>query len=92
MLGFKGKALKFSSFYFSFSFLFILEDTLAFYSWGVLNLLKVVNETRVGYWKVKEVAHFFSLSLKPNVLSVWLAKGIRKMVESNKSSTDHPLN
>ena len=59
---------------------------------GVLNLLKVVNETRVGYCKAKGVAQFFSLSLKPNVLGVWLAKGRRKMVESNKSSTDHPLN
>ena len=27
----------------------------------------------------KEVAQFFSLSLKPNVLSVWLDKGGRKM-------------
>ena len=35
---------------------------------------------------------FFILLLKPNVHSVWLAKGGRKMVESNKSSTDHPLN
>ena len=35
---------------------------------------------------------FFSLSLKPNVLGVWLAKGGRKKVESNKISTDHPLN
>ena len=45
---------------------------------GVLNLLKLVNETRVGYCKVKEVTQFFSLSLKPNVLGVWLAKGGRK--------------
>ena len=35
---------------------------------------------------------FFSLLKKPDVHSVWLAKGGRKMVESNKSSTDHPLN
>ena len=35
---------------------------------------------------------FFSLSLKPNVLGVWLAKGGRKMVENNKNSTNHPLN
>ena len=32
---------------------------------------------------------FFSLSLKPNVLGVWLAKGGRKMVEKNKNSTNH---
>ena len=49
---------------------------------GVLNLLEVVNETR----------QFFSLLKKPDVHSVWLAKGGRKVVESNKSSTDHPLN
>ena len=42
--------------------------------------------------KVKEVAQFFSLSLKPNVLGVWLAKGGRKMFESNKSSTNYSLN
>ena len=35
---------------------------------------------------------FFSLLKKPDVHSVWLAKGGRKMVESNKISTDHPLN
>ena len=35
---------------------------------------------------------FFSLLLKLDVHSVWLAKGGRKRVESNKSSTDHPLN
>ena len=35
---------------------------------------------------------FFSLLKKPDVHIVWLAKGGRKMVESNKSSTDHPLN
>ena len=59
---------------------------------GDLNLLKVVNETRVGYCKVKEVGSFFSLLKKPDVHSVWLAKGERKMVTRNKSSTDHPLN
>ena len=59
---------------------------------GVLNLLKVVNNTRIGYCKVWKVAQFFSLSLKPNVLDVWLDEGGRKMVESNKSSIDYPLN
>ena len=49
---------------------------------GVLNLLKVVNETRVGYCKEKGVAQFFSLSLKPNVLGVWLAKGGRKRLNT----------
>ena len=58
---------------------------------GVLNLLKAVNKTMVGYCKVKEAAQFFSLSLKPNVFGVWIAKGGRKMVESNKSSTYYPL-
>ena len=59
---------------------------------GVLNLLKVVNETRVGYCKAYEARQFFRLLKKPDVHSVWLAKGGRKRVESNKSSTDHPLN
>ena len=35
---------------------------------------------------------FFILLKKLDVDSVWLAKGGRKMVESNKSSIDHPLN
>ena len=87
MLGFQGKALQFSSFSFSFSF----GRHIGLLFMGVLNLLKVVNETRLGYCKVKEVAQFFSLSLKPNVLGVWLAKGRRKMVESNKSSTYYSL-
>ena len=59
---------------------------------GVLNLLKVLNNTRIGYCKVLMVAQFFSLSLKPNVLDVWLDEGGRKMVESNKISIDYPLN
>ena len=63
----------------------------------VLNLLKVVNNTRTGYCKVKKVAQFFSLSLKPNVLCVWLAKGGRKrsksiriqlIIHSTKHGTD----
>ena len=51
---------------------------------GVLNLLKVVNETRVGYCKAKGVAQFFSLSLKPNVLGGWLAKGGRKRLNTTR--------
>ena len=88
--GFKAKHCNFYSF--SFLFLFFFRRRVGLLSTGVLNLLKVVNNTRIGYCKVKEVAHFFSLSLKPNVLGVWLAKGGRKMVESNQSSIDHPLN
>ena len=34
---------------------------------------------------------FFRLLKKPDVHSVWLAKGGRKMVERNKSSTYYPL-
>ena len=34
---------------------------------------------------------FFKLLKKPDVHSVWLAKGGRKMVESNKISTYYPL-
>ena len=59
---------------------------------GALNLLKVVNETRVGYYKASEARRFFRLLKKPDVHSVWLAKGGRKRVKRNKSSTDHPLN
>ena len=78
MLGFQGKALQFLFFFFSFSFLFFFRRRISLLSTGVLNLLKVVNNTRIGYFKVKEVAQFFSLSFKPNVLGVWLAKGGRK--------------
>ena len=67
---------------YSFSFLFIFLFHIFFFFTGVLNLLKVVNNTRIGYCKVKEVAQFFSLSLKPNVLCVWLAKGGRKRLKS----------
>ena len=91
MFGFQGKALQFSSFSFLF-ILFFFQRRIGLLFIGVLNLLKVVNNTRIGYSIVKEVAQFFSLSLKPDVLGVWLAKGGRKMVESNKSSTNHPLN
>ena len=88
MLGFQGKVLQFLFFFFVFiSFSFPSFS----FSTRVLNLLKVVNNTRIGYCKVKEVAQFFSLSLKPNVLGVWLAKGERKRVERNKSSTYFPL-
>ena len=67
---------------YSFSFLFIFLFHIFFFFTGVLNLLKVVNNTTIGYCKVKEVAQFFSLSLKPNVLCVWLAKGGRKRLKS----------
>ena len=45
----------------------------------------------------KEVAQFFSLSLKPNVLGVWLAKGGRKRSKSIRiqliiHSTKHGTN
>ena len=64
---------------------------------GVLNLLKVVNETKVGYCKAKGVAQFCSLSLKPNVLGVWLAKGGRKRLNTTRiqlivHSTRHETN
>ena len=45
---------------------------------GFLNLLKVVNETRVGFAKFRRFRQFFSLLRKPDVHSVWLAKGGRK--------------
>ena len=92
MLGFQGKVLQFLVFFFSFSCF-----SSSSFSTGVLNLLKVVNNTRIGYCKVKEVAQFFSLSLKPNVLGVWLAKGGRKMSKSIRiqliiHSTKHGTN
>ena len=45
---------------------------------GVLNLLKVVNETRVGYCKAYEARQFFRLLKKPDVHYVWLAIGRSK--------------
>ena len=77
MLGFQGKALQFPFF-----FLFFSRRHIGLLSTGVLNLLKVVNNTRIGYCEVKEVAQFFSLSLKPNVLCPWLAKAGRKRSKS----------
>ena len=61
---------------------------------GVLNLLKVVNETRVGFAKVRK---FFNLLLKPNVHSVWLARGGRKRSKATRiqliiHSTRHGIN
>ena len=57
---------------------------------GFLNLLKVVNETRLGFFKAKEVRQFFSLLMKPNVHCVWLAKGGRKGLKTMR--LEHPLN
>ena len=47
--------------------------------------------------KVKEVAQFFILSLIPNVLGVWLAKGGRKRLNTTRiqliiHSTRHGTN
>ena len=85
MLGFQGKALQFLFFFFSFSFFFFfISFSFSSFSFsiGILYLLKAVNGTRIGYCKVKEVAQFFSLSLKPNMLCVWLEKGGRKRSKS----------
>ena len=53
---------------------------------GVRNLLKVVNETRIGFTKFRRLgsflAYFFSLLLKPDVHSVWLARDGRKRSKS----------
>ena len=49
---------------------------------GFLNLLKVVNETRVGFAKFKRFRQFFSLLRKPDVHSVWLAKGGRRRLKT----------
>ena len=51
---------------------------------GVLNLLKVVNETRLGFFKNQEARQFFSLLLKPDVYSVWLARSGRKRLKMTR--------
>ena len=45
---------------------------------GVLNLFKVVNETRVSFAKLRRLGSSFSLLLKPDVHRVGLARGGRK--------------
>ena len=49
---------------------------------GFFNLLKVVNETRVGFANFRRFRQFFSLLRKPNVHSVWLAKGGRRWMKT----------
>ena len=80
MLEFQGKALQFFfSFSFSFFTSFYFGRLIGLLFMGVLNLLKVVNNTRSGFARFRRLdSFFFSLSLKPNVHSVWLARGGRK--------------
>ena len=64
---------------------------------GVLNLLKVVNETRVGFAKLRRLGSSFSLLLKPDVHRVWLARGGRKRSKVTRiqliiHSTRHDIN
>ena len=82
-------AIFFFFFFFSFSFLFLF----LFFFFGrhigllfmrVLNLLKVVNETRVGYCKAWEARQFFRFLKKPDVHCVWLAKGGRKRSKATR--------
>ena len=47
----------------------------------ILNLLNVVNETRLSSCKALEARPFFKLSLKLDVHSVWLARGGRKRLK-----------
>ena len=61
---------------------------------GVLSLLKQLTKLVL---QVKEVAQFFSLSLKPNVLSVRLARDGRKRLKATRiqliiHSTRHGTN
>ena len=61
--GFKAKChdfqLSFSSFFFFLLFfLFHWENFIGLLFMGVLNLLKVVNETRVGYLKLRRLGSF----------------------------------
>ena len=69
-------------FSFSFHFFFILDDFIGLLFMGILNLLKVVNETRLSSCKAQEARQFFRLLLKPNVHYVWLAKGGRKRLRT----------
>ena len=89
MLGFQGKELQFSSLTFSFLFLFFSFFSSFYFGrntgllfMGFLNLLKVVNETRVGFAKFRRFRQFFSLLTKPDVHSVWLAKGGRRRMKT----------
>ena len=60
---------------------------------GVLNLLKVVNETRVGFSKLRRLGSSFSLLLKPDLHSVWLARGGRKRLKVTRIQlTRHDIN
>ena len=63
---------------------------------GVLNLLKVVNETRVVLQSLGG-KQFFNLLLKTDVHCVWLAKGGRKRSKVTRiqqiiHSTRHGIN
>ena len=69
-------------FFFFFSLLFIFDDFIGLLFMGILNLLKVVNETRLSSCKAQEARQFFRLLLKPNVHCVWLAKGGRKRLRT----------
>ena len=64
---------------------------------GVLNLFKVVNETRVGFAKLRRLGCSFILLLKPDVHHVWLARGGRKRLKVTRiqliiHSTRHGIN
>ena len=88
-LGFKAKRCKFLLFIFLFHFAFLFLFSLFWEThWpsspGVLNLLKVVNETRLVFLQGLRVRQFFSLLLKPNVHSVWLARGGRKRSKATR--------
>ena len=49
---------------------------------GFLNLLKVLNETRVCFEKFMRFRQFFSSLRKPDVHSVWLAKRGRRRLKT----------
>ena len=90
MLRFQGKASRlFSSFFFFFFFFPFSFYLLLFWKthWpsilGNHNLLQVVNETRVGLHD-KGVMQFLMLLQKTDVLSVWLAKGGRKRLNTRR--------
>ena len=75
-------------FFFLFLFLFLFFSSFYFgrhiglLFMGFLNLLKVVNEIRVGFAKFRRFGQFFSLLRKPDVHSVWLAKGGRRRLKT----------
>ena len=81
--------MKHRGFSFSFYFLFLFLFSFSFerLHWpsslgGPLNLLQVVNETRVDFAKKEGARQFLSLLKKTDVRCVWLAKSGRRRLKT----------